>query len=33
MEWILYSNVRGLYLSKKDSGSNPFERTQVSLYI
>ena len=25
MEWILYSNVEGLYFSWKDSGSNPFE--------
>ena len=29
MKWILYSNVGGLYLSWKDSGSNPFGRTQV----
>jgi len=29
MEWLLYSNVGGLNLSGKDSGSNPFERTQV----
>jgi len=31
MEWILYSNIGGLYLSWKDSGSNPFEKTQVYL--
>ena len=28
MEWILYSNVRGLYLSEKDSSSNLFGKTQ-----
>jgi len=33
MEWILYSNVGGLYLSGKDSGSNPFGMTQVSLSL
>ena len=34
-EWILHSNVEGLYLSGKDSGSNPSRMTQVylSLYI
>ena len=30
---MLYSNVRGLYLSWKDSGSNFFVRTQVYLSI
>ena len=33
MEWILYSDVGGLYLSGKDSGSNPYETTQVSLSL
>ena len=33
MEWILYSNVRGLYLSWKDSDSNPFGKIQVCVYI
>ena len=29
----MYSNIEGLNLSGKDSGSNPFGRTQVSLYV
>ena len=29
MEWILYSNVEELYLSGKDSDSNPSAMTQV----
>ena len=33
MEWILYSNIGGLYLSRKDSSSNPFGMTQVSLSL
>jgi len=32
-EWILYSNDVGLYLSGKDSASNPSETTQVSLSL
>ena len=28
-EWILYSNVGGLYLSWKDPGSNPFGKTHT----
>jgi len=31
MEWILHSDVVGLYLSGKDSGLNHSEMTQVSL--
>ena len=30
MEWILHSDVVGLYLSGKDSASNPSKMTQVS---
>jgi len=33
MEWILYSNVGGLNLSGKDSGSNPFGRSQVHMCV
>jgi len=33
MKWILHSDVVGLYLSGKDSNSNPFKMTQVYLSL
>ena len=33
MGWILHSDVIGLYLSGKDSASNPFRMTQVYIYV
>ena len=33
MEWILLSDVIGLYLNGKDSASNPSGMTQVNIYI
>jgi len=33
MEWILHSNVVGLYLSGKNSASNPSGMTQVSVCV
>jgi len=33
MEWILHSDVIGLYLSGKDSASNPSGMTQVCVCV